>query len=1071
MKTPKEHKELLKLREGFVGNVYNDSRNNPTIGYGHKVKEGENFTTLTEEQANELFMQDYLNAQQGADRIIKEFNIPTTGNVRDAITGAVFQLGETGFKKHKKTIALLQQGNLEGAAKEAKNSDWHKQTPVRTEDFGNTLLNRQKGGFINMQEGGDVVTDVTPDVTSQVLPNTMVQATGFVKTEKPKVDKTQGFYSVNPAPDETAEEFYQRTASQFEPPVTKPKNQGSFRPPAGYVSPRESDFSLFSSSSGSTSSGGGSGGGSGDTKVQTNLTFPKNNNLSASQQSAITLLGISNDVVAAESAKMGGNYGALNETFITDYLNDYFGVNNFGPIDLSTSFTGIYGLDDTFTDAVNVELQKEFVRYDVKTLDELTVKLGADASKAILDGAINIAKTNDIIKEISNVKLDTTFTYGSKTSLLRNEDGTLIRKPATEGSIGVAKTYGEGAGLEIDILEDKDFSNLYKESIDAEGNTVYTPIYTMESMLAESTSEYMSAWAESLTPDEKDILIGSNTSTTKWFDTISDKTIGNMYGHEIQVKDLYDEFASAFFVGYLTEDWGKAAIAGGTQFLKTDFVKGFSSKIGSEAAKGFSSQIAGATTVAEVNAAFKAGQKVDYDLVSEGTDLAVAKQTATDAVSAQSSAKFELYAGTGMSMLQAWAMGGDTEDVIWAGAEYAITDIGAAPLGEFLGVTSAPGLDGKFAAQEGVGGAVISGLITLARTGDLGQAAVSAGTSYLFAVNPVLGTLAMAAQFVMGTQEPKNYASYTSVNLDDMTTQSFSQGDVDPSKASPENTAFTRQVVDNIMPLLVPITEAYDVKQWLGDVEIQYGNRDGLFLTIVNKDITGFTNRADYNEEEGDLGRNDVYQRRFNTFEELQEHFLEIMTFAAEHMRDENGVVDLGNILGARTIYHSNKFRDYVEENDIQLSNYAGSGMGIVDFAAMDTVQDTYSQNTKQGGKISLDKGGNVQYNKGNYGLVNKKGKAPPSARADDVPMTLKEGDFVLSQPAVALYGKDTIDRMLSRAATDAGKNLKSGGKVPVNVHNGEYIIPKNLTEYIGPNVLETMNNRGLMSVGERPNT
>ena len=145
--------------------------------------------------------------------------------------------------------------------------------------------------------------------------------------------------------------------------------------------------------------------------------------------------------------------------------------------------------------------------------------------------------------------------------------------------------------------------------------------------------------------------------------------------------------------------------------------------------------------------------------------------------------------------------------------------------------------------------------------------------------------------------------------------------------------------------------------------------------------------------------------------------------------------------------------------------------MGIVDFAAMGAVQDTYSQNTKQGGKISLDKGGNVQYNKGNYGLVNKKGKAPPSARADDVPMTLKEGDYVLSQPAVALYGKDTINRMLSRAATKAGKNLKAGGKVPVNVHNGEYIIPKNLTEYIGPNVLETMNNRGLMSVGERPNT
>ena len=98
MKTPKEHTELLKLREGFVGTVYNDSTNNPTIGYGHKIKKGENFTTLTKEQADELFMKDYLNAQQGADRIIQEFKIPAEDNVRNAVTGAVFQLGEEGFK-------------------------------------------------------------------------------------------------------------------------------------------------------------------------------------------------------------------------------------------------------------------------------------------------------------------------------------------------------------------------------------------------------------------------------------------------------------------------------------------------------------------------------------------------------------------------------------------------------------------------------------------------------------------------------------------------------------------------------------------------------------------------------------------------------------------------------------------------------------------------------------------------------------------------------------------------------------------------------------------------------------
>ena len=126
-----------------------------------------------------------------------------------------------------------------------------------------------------------------------------------------------------------------------------------------------------------------------------------------------------------------------------------------------------------------------------------------------------------------------------------------------------------------------------------------------------------------------------------------------------------------------------------------------------------------------------------------------------------------------------------------------------------------------------------------------------------------------------------------------------------------------------------------------------------------------------------------------------------------------------------------------------------------------------------KGGKIPLDKNQKVLYNSNqakNYGLVDKKGKAPPSMRADDVPMTLKEGDFVLSQPAVALYGEDTIQRMVNRASKEAGTNLKSGGKVPVNVHNGEYIIPKNLTKYIGSNVLENMNNRGLMSVGDKTN-
>ena len=210
-----------------------------------------------------------------------------------------------------------------------------------------------------------------------------------------------------------------------------------------------------------------------------------------------------------------------------------------------------------------------------------------------------------------------------------------------------------------------------------------------------------------------------------------------------------------------------------------------------------------------------------------------------------------------------------------------------------------------------------------------------------------------------------------------------------------------------------------------------------------------FLNRLDYfdgrDQSTQDGGK--VYRRRFEATEEGIAQMYEALMADLAYIA-ENQISDIKYYTGV------------VKSQEQIQQEFKDSGFDVANFRGI-----------KQGGKISLDKGGNVQYNKGNYGLVNKKGKAPPSARADDVPMTLKEGDYVLSQPAVALYGKDTINRMLSRAATKAGKNLKSGGKVPVNVHNGEYIIPKNLTEYIGPNVLETMNNRGLMSVGERPNT
>jgi len=425
---------------------------------------------------------------------------------------------------------------------------------------------------------------------------------------------------------------------------------------------------------------------------------------------------------------------------------------------------------------------------------------------------------------------------------------------------------------------------------------------------------------------------------------------------------------------------------------------------------------------------------VDQGLMTE------AEYTAIQGAS-KSATHMKAIGAAGASFITSMAMGGDLEDGLEAAAYAALGVEGAAYLSDAMGAELA--------------GGTVAAALTLLRGGDAKDAAISGGIGYL-AANPATAPIAyalMAIQFIIGMKKPSNKTGYASFDLDDFEVQSFGIGDYDSSKRNDSNYEFTKKIAEPLVQIAKGIESEHGINL-LGDIQIHYGGRDGLYYTIGSRDVSGspremFLNRLDYfdGKDQSTADGGSVYRsRRFGG--------------------DQAGIADLyKELLG--------EFQYIVDNNITDLANYTGKKMTKEEAAEKfaNIGQVGIPVGIKQGGKISLDKGGNVQYNKGNYGLVNKKGKAPPSARADDVPMTLKEGDFVLSQPAVALYGEDTVNRMLSRAATKAGKNLKAGGKVPVNVHNGEYIIPKNLTEYIGPNVLETMNNRGLMSVGERPNT
>ena len=87
-------------------------------------------------------------------------------------------------------------------------------------------------------------------------------------------------------------------------------------------------------------------------------------------------------------------------------------------------------------------------------------------------------------------------------------------------------------------------------------------------------------------------------------------------------------------------------------------------------------------------------------------------------------------------------------------------------------------------------------------------------------------------------------------------------------------------------------------------------------------------------------------------------------------------------------------------------------------------------------------------------------------ATPDTVPMTAKEGDFVLNSLVKVTEGVGDLKKTIETALNDAkqdGVDLgnREGEIVDVIVGDDEVIIPKELVQYVGLDKLEKMNNRG----------
>lgn len=112
--------------------VYKDHLGYDTIGYGHLVKKGENFSNgLTEAEAEKLLASDLKQSVEDAFEIASQRNINDQFIVQLTLVEMVFQLGKAGVNAFNTTLSKFAAKDYVGAAKGMLDSKWAKQTPER----------------------------------------------------------------------------------------------------------------------------------------------------------------------------------------------------------------------------------------------------------------------------------------------------------------------------------------------------------------------------------------------------------------------------------------------------------------------------------------------------------------------------------------------------------------------------------------------------------------------------------------------------------------------------------------------------------------------------------------------------------------------------------------------------------------------------------------------------------------------------------------------------------------------------------------------------------------------------
>ena len=190
-----------------------------------------------------------------------------------------------------------------------------------------------------------------------------------------------------------------------------------------------------------------------------------------------------------------------------------------------------------------------------------------------------------------------------------------------------------------------------------------------------------------------------------------------------------------------------------------------------------------------------------------------------------------------------------------------------------------------------------SGLGTLAGAGASGIGAFSG----LATAAPWLAGAALVAS-LLGNKKPSNKTGYTSIDLDEFKPVSFG---MEGKKYSKENVDQTMQIMEPLIPAIQQLEEQYGV-DLKGDIQVNYGGRDGLAYNIGNRDVTGFRNRLDYFDGRDQSTRDggSIYRKTFKGENAGKDFYTSLLgdleALAKQKQADGGGEIDLANYRGVQ---------------------------------------------------------------------------------------------------------------------------------------------------------------------------